>query len=395
MPEEKVLLLGATRTPFGRFQGALSSIDAPLLAARTIDHLIRSMQLDAATIDAVFAGVGMIGGAVLTPARRAVLYSEELSDKTPSTAIDRACCSGMTAVASARRSIRSGDAQAVIAGGFDVLSNTPRLLSRKAQRLGNQALEDPLLLRTPFEGGSIAAYTSQEALKHGVDRTAQDEWAQRSHETYFAAQHAGFFEHERFALNWTDLDIALDADEAPRATSDPERLAILKTVNDSSTITAGNAPGLSDGAAFLLLGTQAYAEKHGLNVLAEIMDHAELCGGPMSGTSTPARCIDRLLTNNALEASALDLIEINEAFAATPIVSALHLTGHDQSHADTLLERTNVHGGAVAIGHPLGASGARITMTLAYALRQRGGGIGAAAICGGYGQGEGLLLRVG
>lgn len=393
MPREKVFILGATRTPFGRFQGALSNVSAPVLAAKTIDQLIRSLKIDASTVDAVIAGVGMISAAVLSPARQAVLYSEELSEETPSVAVDRACCSGMTAIGAARRALLCGNAHAIICGGFDVLSNTPRLLARTDKRLGARELEDPLLLRTPFEGGSIAAYTSQEALKFGVDRSAQDAWAQRSHESYFAAERSGFFSNERFAVNWSDLDTQLDSDEAPRSKIDPKRLASLKTVNDSETITAGNAPGLSDGAAFLLLGTQSYAKQSGLDVIAEVVDHVELCGGPTSGTSTPARCIDELCKRNDVPTSKLDLVEINEAFAATPIVSSLHLTNRDKSEADALLQRTNVHGGAVAMGHPLGASGARIAMTLAIALHQRGGGQGTAAICGGYGQGEGLLIR--
>ena len=159
-------------------------------------------------------------------------------------------------------------------------------------------------------------------------------------------------------------------------------------------ITAGNAPGLSDGAAFLLLGTRAMAEKHGVPPLAEIVDHESVADGPTSGSRTPAMAIIRLLKRQGLVLTDMDLFEINEAYAATPLVSTLRLGARDVARALELRQRTNVHGGAVALGHPLGASGARITGHLAMALRQRGLGRGVAAICGGYGQGEALLLAI-
>jgi acetyl-CoA C-acetyltransferase len=172
------------------------------------------------------------------------------------------------------------------------------------------------------------------------------------------------------------------------------KLGTLKPVYGGKTITAGNAPGLNDGAAFLVATTRELAEEHGLEPLARLVDYSQVCGGPTSGTTTPAVAIQQLAKRNDVDAATWDLIEINEAYAATPLVSTLVLAHGDVAKAEKLRERTNVHGGAVAIGHPIGASGARIVMTLINGLRRRGGGRGVAAICGGFGQGDAVMVEV-
>ena len=186
----------------------------------------------------------------------------------------------------------------------------------------------------------------------------------------------------------------LDTDESPRSDTSLAKLATLPTIYASPTITAGNAPGLSDGAAFLLLGTLAMADKLGLPVLARLVDYVQVADGPTSGSYTPALAIQQIMKRQGRPLTDVDLFEINEAYAATPLVSTLRLGARVPERAEELRKRTNVHGGAVALGHPLGASGARITMHLVNALTRRGGGRGVAAICGGYGQGDGVMVEV-
>lgn len=397
MPRPEIVVTAVARTPFGRFNGVLKDLSGPELGARTIDALLDRSGLPAGQVDAVYIGVGMISSATLTPARQAVLLSH-LPDQTPSLAVDRACCSGMSAIGLGYKDLLVGAAGTVICGGSDNLSLTPLLWPRRRDRLiGATTVDDPLLLRAPVVETPIAVYTSEEALRHGIDRHAQDEWALESHRRYFAAEEAGYFAFERIAVETTDAKgkaTLVLKDESPRADTSLEKLGRLPTIYGSKTITAGNAPGLNDGAAFLLLTTRERASELGLTVLARIIDYAQVADGPTSGSYTPAIAIGKLLSRHGIDAAGLDLIEINEAYAATPLVSTMRLAKDDAARARHLRERTNLHGGAVAIGHPLGASGARLVMTLINGLRQRGGGVGVAAICGGFGQGDAVLLEV-
>lgn len=392
-----VVVTAVARTPFGRFNGMLRDRSGPELGAAVIDALLNRATLPGGAIDTAYLGVGMIGAATLTPARQAVLLSQ-LPNETPSLAVDRACCSGMTAVGLGYKDIRAGEADIVLCGGFESLSQTPLLMPRNRERaIGTTVLDDPLLLRGPVVDKPIAAYTADEALKHGIDRAAQDAWAVESHRRYFAAQATGYFDFERVAIdvrNGKAGDVSVTADESPRADTSVEKLATLKTVHGSQTITPGNAPGLNDGAAALLLTTAGKARAAGSPILARVGGYQQVAEGPTSGSYTPAIAIGKLLRRHGLTVGELDLIEINEAFAATVLVSTLRLADGDKTAAEKLRVRTNRHGGAVAIGHPLGASGTRIVMTLINGLRERGGGIGAAAICGGFGQGDSILIDV-
>jgi acetyl-CoA C-acetyltransferase len=394
MKRAEVWLVAAARSPFGKFFGALRDYSAVQLAAICIDQLLERTGIEPASVDALFAGVGMASAGCFTPARQAVLGSR-LPDSTASLAVDRACCSGMTAIGLAYREILAGDAQLAICGGFESLSRTPLLARRQRRsRPGDPSswdpaagAEDPLLLKNPVGDQAIAKYTGEEALARGVSRAQQDSWALQSHQRYFAAEMAGLFVAERFALP------ELSVDEGPRGNSSLASLQRSSTIYDSPAITAGNAPGLSDGAAFVALATPDRAQQLGLKPLARLLDHVSVAGGPTSGSYTPALAIQRLLSRTRMQLDDLALFEINEAYAATPLVSTLELAGGDVARAEQLRQRCNIRGGAVAIGHPLGASGARITMSLAQALLARGGGRGAAAICGGFGQGDGLLLE--
>jgi acetyl-CoA C-acetyltransferase len=392
-----VVVVAAGRTPFGRFEGALKGLLAPQIGAAALNEVATRSGLKPALFDAVYAGVGMIGSAILTPVRQAVLLSN-IPQETPSASIDRACCSGMTAIGIGMKDIRCGEAQAVLSGGFESLSNTPLLWPRLRARIGDVSSLDPLLMRGLMVDRPIPVYSGDEAVRHGVERAEQDEWAQQSHERYFAAEKRGFFDFERFAIEAPGAKggtlTHVTTDESPRADSSLEALARLKPVYGGKTITAGNAPGLNDGAAFVALARRDFAQRHDIHPLARLVDYVQVCGSPTSGTVTPAEAIKRIAARNDRGPADWDLIEINEAYAATPLVSTLVLADMDRAQAERIRARTNVHGGAVAIGHPLGASGARIVMTLINGLRARGGGRGVAAICGGFGQGDALMIDV-
>lgn len=391
-----VVVTAFARTPFGRFGGALSTLSTPELGALAIDGLLGRIAVRADSIDGLYAGIGMIAGGTITPVRQALLMST-LPETVPSLMVDRACCSGMTALGLAHKEILSDAGRLLICGGFENLSQTPRLSPRSSSKIGSVTLDDPLLLRAPVVDRQIAVYTGDEALAHGVTREAQDAWALGSHRRYHEAEARGFFEPERMAIQLTGPTgevVAIERDESPRSDAMMERLAALPTIYGSATITAGNAPGLNDGAALLLLCDAGHARKLGLVPLARIVSYAQVAAGRSSGVTTPALAIRAALDRCGLGLEEMDLFEINEAYAATPLVSTLMMADQDQERALSLRARTNVNGGAVAIGHPVGASGARLVMTLISALRARGGGRGAAAICGGFGQGDAVIVEV-
>jgi acetyl-CoA C-acetyltransferase len=391
------VVVAVARTPFGRFEGNLKGIDAPQLGALAINEILARSKIAAGDVDAVYGGVGMIGSAMLTSVRQAVLLSN-LPETTPSAMIDRACCSGMTAVGMGMKDIRCGEARVVVCGGFESLSRTPVLWPRQRERrIGDVAVTDPLLMRGVVVDRPIPVYSGDESVRHGVDRRQQDEWAVQSHQRYFAADADGYFDDERFPVEVSDNKGAprtISTDESPRADTSVEKLTTLAPVYGGKTITAGNAPGLNDGAAFLMVVRRDFAEERGLEQLARLVDYVQVCGGPTSGTVTPATAITKIAERNGRGQTDWDLIEINEAYAATPLVSTLVLADGDRKAADAIRGKTNVHGGAVAIGHPLGASGARLIMTLINGLRRRGGGRGVAAICGGFGQGDAIMVEV-
>jgi acetyl-CoA C-acetyltransferase len=392
-PPANVVVVAAARTPFGRFGGALRGLGATRLASLAIAETLRRSRIAGPAVDALYAGVGMIGANVLTATRQALLLGSGLPETVPSLGVDRACCSGLTAIGLAFRDIRAGNADAILCGGFESLSNTPFLWPRqRGGRPGPVEVGDPLTLRAEFLDKAIARYTGEEAVRMGVERLEQDEWAVASHDRYFAAEATGYFGFERFAV--AEATATLAQDESPRADVSVAKLGTLKTVYDSPTVTAGNAPGLNDGAAFLMLTSDRFATAHGLAALARIVDYVQVANGPTTGSYTPAIALRKLLDRAGKTSDAIARIEINEAFAATPLVSTLFLADGDRGKAELLRRRTNMAGGAVAIGHPLGASGARLAMTLINGLTSAGGGLGAAAICGGFGQGDGLLLEV-
>ncbi len=386
------------RTAFGRFQGSLSGYTAAELGAIAIDETLNRANVSPTAIDGVYLGTGLLGGYGLTAARQAVLLSE-LPQTTPSVGIDRACCSGLSAIALANNEAILNPESLIVCGGMESLSQAPYLLPRNIRKLGDITAEDPLLLRAPLVDSAIAKYTSEEAERMGVSRSDQDTWALQSHDRYFSANAKGHFDRERFSVttrkfNTKQDNALLSADESPRNNSSLEKLASLQPVRGSLSITAGNAPGLNDGSACLLIGGEEVEKVHGLQAVAEIVGTIRIADGPKSGTRTPALAIQKLLQKHGLQLKQLDVIEINEAFAATALASTMILADFDNDRTEEIRQITNANGGAVAIGHPFGASGPRLLMTAISALQSRGGGYGVASICGGYGQGEAVLIKV-
>lgn len=394
----EVVLCEFARSPFGRFDGLLAGLSAPQLGAQVINALLAKAKLDPACVDSLYCGIGLSGSAMLTATRQLLLVSE-LPESIASVGVDRACCSGMTSISMAARDVLMGLTDVAVAGGVESLSNMPLYMPRRhGVRPGSVQLTDPLILGGAVVDQPIATYSGQEALRFDVTREDQDQWAMRSHQRYFEAKAQGWLEPEIVPVrvpNGADLAVISD-DEGPRRDSNLQKLASLKTVYSSPTITAGNAPGLSDGAAFLIVTTPEKAKELGLKPIARLRSYAQVAGAATSGTSTPAVALKRALGVLGQSWVGLDRIEINEAYAATPLVSTKVLVEDDQTALQTLRDKTNPWGGAVAIGHPLGASGARLVMTLISGFTQSdspSGSLAAAAICGGFGQGDAVVLE--
>lgn len=387
----RVFITAMARTPFGKFRGMLAGLDSIDLGAALLDELIRRDPAGG-PVDRVFGGSGLLGGSYLTSLRQMLIRSA-LPDTTVSVGVDRACCTGMTAISAAAAYLKGEGSGKAMVAGVESLSNMPVLLSRgNDRRIASMVASDPLLLGGRVSPKTIAEYTSEEALKYGISRDMQDDWAHASHEKYFAGVASGVHDGRLFAPDPV-LSGSL-RDEGPRANADRSKLAVLRTVNNSATITAGNAPGLSDGAAGMVLMEGGAMHAAGVEPVAEVLDAVQVAGQIQEGTSIPQTAILRLLERNRLTLDDIAVLEINEAFAATPLVSTKLLGEALGRDPDAIREKTNIHGGSVAIGHPLGASGVRIVMQAASILAQQGGGLALCAICGGFGQGEAVLIKV-
>lgn len=407
MKPDDVVIVSAVRTPFGRFDGVLRTVLSMDLGVYAIKEVMGRIDLAPAIVDEVYYGTCIPAEyAIYTnvPARQITLLAGFPEDNISLT-IDRACCSSMTALRLGLRAIKSGAAEIVIASGAENMGNVPLIASaektRWGSRLGNVMLEDVLFELGYSRKGfaPVAADAGEVAVERGVTREKQDEWAARSHRKYFEAFEAGRFkigeELMRLEIPRKRGDpIILEKDESPRENITLEKMAALKPVYGSPTVTAGNAPGLNSGASAIVIMSRRKADELGLEVLGEIISCEPAAGSPKYMACVPAQAINKLLARTGNTIDDIDLIEINEAFAAVTLVSLKMLAEDDPGRWQELQDKTNVNGGAIAIGHPVGASGARVTMTLMYELRRRGGGIGVAAICGGLSQGEAILLKV-
>jgi len=392
-----VSIVDALRTPFGRLGGKLRQFSAVDLGARVARAALDRVELAPEDVDETVFGAALLVASTAVAARQ-VNFKAGIPAEVPSLTIDRACCSSMTAIGLATAKIRLGEAGTVLAGGFDSSSQTPFLMreARWGRRLGDFKVEDPLQMRNPINQKAIALVTGEMAVKWGVSRQEQDEWAWASHRKYFDAYDRGVYHDEILPVDFPDEagQPALDIDESPRRDVSLERMAKLSTVYGSPTITAGNAPGLNDGASVVVLMATESARRRGLEALGEVVSYAQRSGNLESSVYMPGEAILEALQKAGLTVGDLKRIEINEAFAAMPLVSTKRMAGDDGQMIARLRAITNVNGGSVALGHPPGASGARVVMSLVRELRRLGGGYGAAAICGGFGQADAVVVRV-
>jgi acetyl-CoA C-acetyltransferase len=443
--DSKAVILASARTPFGRLGGALASLPATVLGGEAIRSALLRSGLDPAEVEHVIMGMVLQGGAGQAPARQAA-YNAGLAKTVTFETINKVCASGMIAIVHGARLISDGDADVVAAGGMESMSNAPyaALAARFGYRFGDGALVDLMNydgLLDPWSKWTMASGQAKVNAHLGITREVQDEFAYHSHvraaqataDGSYAAEivplkiatkakgklvvdqapvqarsrvpaHAGANgsskiwsheshealvpDHKRFSPYVTG-DVphsVVEKDEPIRPDTSIESLGKLPPLDKDGTVTAGNAPGVNDGAAAVILASEDYARNHGRDVLAHVVDHAAASWDPAYLALTPAMAIAKLLDKRGLHASDIHVWEVNEAFAAVAWSTANEL-GLDPRDLNRL-------GGAVALGHPIGASGARITASVAHQLRKRGGGLGIAAICSGGGQGDAILIRV-
>jgi acetyl-CoA C-acetyltransferase len=393
----EVVVAGAARTAFGGFGGTLRDFTLPDLGGRVVAEALLRAGIPPDDVDEVALGVNL-PGSDRSIARQAALRAD-IPDTIPAYTVDRACCSSMTAVNMVSRSLRLGEAAVVVGGGTENMSLVPYFVheARWGKRLGDIVLKDQLIISCPYSGRPRALQAGEEAVEFGIGREEQDHWAYRSHQRVMAAQESGFFEMEIMPIEVPQRKappVIFDRDEAVRPDTSLEKLARLRTVYDSPTVTPGNAPGLSTGASAIVLTTRKEADKRGVKPLATIKTWAMAAGHPDKIASIPAAAAQKALDQLGMTLDGIELIEINEAFAAMPLVSTHILGDGDAERIAAIREKTNVNGGAIAIGHPTGATAARLIMTLIFALRSRGATWGLAAICGGIGQGEAVIVKV-
>ena len=390
----KVVILDGARTPFGKFGGAFASLQASDLGSIAIKAALEKANVTPSDVGEVIIGTVLQAGQGQIPSRQAASKAG-IPWNVKTETINKVCASGMRSITLGSQIIRLGDEEVIVAGGMESMSNTPYYLpqGRFGLRMGDARVVDGMI----FDGLSCSfdaknphrgTYGNATADQFNVTRQQQDAWAERSHR--LAATSV-----DKFAQEITPVEIpqrkgepvVVDKDEAIRPSTTLETLANLRPAfGKDGTITAGNAPGVNDGACAVVLMSEERAQKEGRQPLATILGHAEIGVAPKDFPQTPGLVINELLKKTGKTLDDVDLVEINEAFAAVALVS--------NQIAGLTEEKVNVNGGAVALGHPIGASGARIILTLAYELRRRGGGIGIAAICSGGGQGDAVMIEV-
>lgn len=372
----------------------MSSLQASELGGIAIKEALKRANVNPEEVDEVILGSVLQGGQGQIPSRQAARYAGipwEVKTET----INKVCASGMRSVTLADQIIRAGDEELIVAGGMESMSNAPYLLpnARWGLRMGDSSVKDLMIhdgLSCSFTGVHMGTYGNSTAKEMEISREEQDQWAYRSHERAIAAIEAGKLAEEIVPVEIPQRKgepIIVQNDESPRKDTSLEKLAKLKPVfNSDGTITAGNAPGVNDGAAALVLMSEERAEREGRTPAAYILGHAAVAVEAKDFPKTPGLVIQQLLKKTGKLLEDIDLFEINEAFAAVALASG--------KIAKVDPEKVNVNGGAIALGHPIGASGARIIITLMHELKRRGGGIGIAAICSGGGQGDAVMIEV-
>jgi acetyl-CoA C-acetyltransferase len=390
---ERAVVLGAARTPFGKFGGALSPLSAPELGGAAIREAIDRSGVEDGELEHSIFGIVVQAGVGQIPSRQANFYAGLHFELTTET-LNQVCASGLRSATLAETLIRAGDYEVVLAGGMESMSNAPYLLqkARWGIRMGDTPTLDAMMhdgLLDAFEHVNMVRFGADGARRFGISREKQDLWALRSHQRAAAATDEGALAEEIVGVKVPDKrgqTSYVETDESIRRDTSLEKLASLPPLDEGGTVTAGNAPGVTDGAGALVLASESFAQRRNLEPLGTIVAHAKIAEEPPNLLTVPGNSGKLALEKAGWSVGDLDLVEINEAFAGVAIHST-HMLGVDP-------EIVNTSGGALALGHPIGASGARILMTLIYGLKRRGGGRGLAAICSGGGQGDAVLVEV-
>ena len=404
MKDSDVVIVASVRIPFSPFGGPMRDMPSIDLGAVVIKELLRRTSIRGEDVDEVFYGMTMQAEAALynNCCGRQALLKAGLPPETISLTIDRACCSSMACAILAFRTIKAGEGEVFLAVGAENMSHAPQIAPPEIRwgiRSGPIVFRDPMSpLGHTWIADPEAKNAGEVAIQYGVTREDQDRWAYSSQMRYQEAYRAG-----KYAVGeeLTPIEVpqrkggplVIDKDLFPKPDTTLESLAKLKTVYGSPTVTAGNAPGLDTGASGIVITTRRKARELGLTPLATILATASVCTEPQNLAINPGLAINKLLKKQGITIDQIDLLEINEAFAAVPLVSSKILGGDDRKKTDKIREKLNVNGGAIAIGHPVGASGARLIMTLMYELRRRGGALGVAGICGGLSQGDSVMIK--
>ena len=389
-----IVILAGVRTPIGRLQGGLKSISATDLGATSIKAACDRAGIEPSQVDFSYLGNVISAGIGQVPARRAA-FDAGIPMTSPSTLLNRACLSGMHAIHLATQMIRLQEAEIVLAGGMESMTNSPYMIpgARSGLRFGDSELIDSMLfdgLTCTIENCSMGEATDRFTEELGISRHDQDAFAAQSHQRAAKAQKDGVMDEEICPVEIPQRSgdsLTIKDDEGIRQDADLESMARLSPAfTKNGSITAGNASQISDGAAAIIVTTMDKANELGVEPVAEILAHGQVAGPDTSLLHQPSNAINAALDSAGMKVSDLDLFEINEAFAAVALASMSALGVNE--------EIVNVNGGAIALGHPIGMSGTRVTLTLIHELQRRGGGLGAASLCGGGGQGEALILKV-
>lgn len=390
----KTVIISGVRTPFGKFGGGLSSLTASQLGGLAIKEALVRAGIVGSQVDEVIMGNVLQAGQGQIPSRQAARHAG-LPWEVKTETINKVCASGLRSVTLADQIIRLGEEEIIVAGGMESMSNAPYILqkARWGLRMGDGELKDTMIsdgLSCSFTGVHMGTYGNSTADDLEITREEQDSWAYESHQKAIKAIDGGILAEEIISVQVPvrkGEPITIEHDEAPRKDTSAGKLAKLgPAFNNEGTITAGNAPGVNDGAGALVLMSEERAEKEGKTPFAYILAHAEVAVEAKDFPKTPGLVINELLKKTGKSIEEIDLFEVNEAFAAVALASG--------KIANIAPGKVNVNGGAVALGHPIGASGARIIITLMHELKRRGGGLGIAAICSGGGQGDAILIEV-
>jgi acetyl-CoA C-acetyltransferase len=389
----QTVILGTARTPFGKMGGGLSSLDATDLGGKAITSALERSEVDPEQVQAVVYGQVLQAGQGQIPSRQAQIKAR-IPREVPSETINKVCASGMRAIGLADQAIRAGDVEVVVTGGMESMSQAPYLLpgARFGFRMGDVQAIDSMThdgLTNPFTHKQMINEASEVSNELEITRADMDRFAARSHQLAAKATDEGLLAEEIVSVTVKKKkdEVEVAADEAIRPDTTVEVLAKLRPVGgDDATHTAGNAPGVNDGAGAVVVASDEWASKEGRTPIARVLSYGTVADDFAYLARTPAKAAQQALDKIGKSADDVDLWEINEAFASVAI-NSMRMLGIDE-------DKVNVNGGAIALGHPIGASGARIVGALVHELRRRGGGLGCAAICSGGGQGDAIIVEV-